>query len=193
MASKVHISPENSQFGFVSYGYLYNLKITVTNHGSEMGRFRIAISNSTNDKNLLKCTYAPVVLAPGVSSAFIIELETKEAMSYEFNLNVSSDLSEHIIVKKYSVIILALPVFRSVAKFLHLHGKDIHTSGVKCIEARLSDYPVSPSVLTAETTLTDEDIEEILDIPLLENTYWDPYKRKICVDRQLSEVFLPLL
>lgn len=162
----ISIKPDPLSFGCVSEGFVYKLKVFLSNHGKGMDRFRIEVSpDSDSEPNTLTCDYKISNIAPGVGSSFTLELRAISSFQTTFTLVVTRASSKESISLSISALVIPREVFKKVAKSLMLRNKGIYATGVRCF-GQLSGEIGAPSIVSGAPTIYSEALidDEELDV-----------------------------
>jgi hypothetical protein len=159
--SGAHFSPDAPEFGFVCGGYVYSLKIVLTNYGREMKRFRPSCNNCSDQSNPVTCSNLPITLAPGVSAPVYVQLRANNPCQLTFEFSVICESTKSSSYRIISALIIPVSTFKSISSYLLLKGRDIYSSGVKCIghTGNFDGSEGSPTTFFTENALSDDDIQ----------------------------------
>jgi hypothetical protein len=150
-------------------------------------------------------------VASGLSTTVILELKADHVGNPEFELTVWQSLSSVIVSKNITARIVSLEAFRCMTQAL-ANKENLYAPGVRPVPAvekpqgmsprdptpvitspemtsgkPITSLPSAASLIT-ESLLTEEDIEDLVSIPMLYNQYWDPIEQKLVNDHALSKV-----
>lgn len=194
LTNEYRIYPDPPSFGYVSVGFIYKLKVILTNTSNTIDRFKITIqSDDKNDINTIISNYKINNIAPGMNIIFYLELRAEICYETTYTIFISKSLSKLTETKVISALIIPQDSFKKIAKSLVLRNQKIYAPGVKCI-GQLTGENAGPSIISgaptiySENLIDDEELEELMDLPILPETYWNPYSKEICVDSILSQV-----
>ena len=101
-----------------------------------------------------------------------------------------------------TAMILPMEVYKLYSKSLKQRNKKILRKGVEVIRAITTDdkshntgshyntlnLSYTAKSLFSEALLDDEEMDDLFELPLTYNTYWDPREKKIIVDKLLGYV-----
>lgn len=169
-----------------------------------------------SNSNPIKATYDSSPVAPGLSTIVVLELKAECLGVSEYELVVTQSLSSAQVSKPITARIISLDAFRSISQALP--NKDaIYAPGVKPVPVPaekppapsspretapaspeshntltgkpLASLPSAASLIT-ESLLGEEDIDDLIAMPMLFNQYWDPIELKLMIDPALSKVLV---
>ena len=190
------ILPGKLNYGVVSAGFLYNLKFSVQNNTTSPMRMRISCHAIRNGQNIIKLVNLPDIVAPGLAATLYLELTAEFPMTTTYQVSVSQDHSPAIYTKEVEAHVVSIATFKHVKKSLVLQKRPIYQPNVKVVANipffdTLADdlHNYSSSATFSEAALMDEDdIEDLLNLPLAHNVYWDPFSKCLRLDPQLGKV-----
>jgi len=201
----IEIFPHLLSFGCVCQGFIYNLVMTVVNKGKRPQTIRITCSPDMQEefdgKNKLRSKYEPKKIAPGMSINITLELVAEHSARSEFKLLIAQAINEAIITRIVKAHVVPLEVFKGVSKSLQLRNQPIYRAGVFPVDtvfnpetagSIISGAGMSASAETAltEAIMDEEDIGELLDLPIIKNVYWDPRTKKLILGPILGKVLV---
>lgn len=158
ISNEYRIFPDPPSFGYISIGFIYKLKITLTNTGAEMDRFKITIQlDDKNDTNIITSDYKIVNLAPGMSNIFNLELRAETCYETTYTMLISKSNSKIIDSKIISALIIPQDSFKKISKSLVLRNQRIYAPGVKCI-GQLTGENAGPSIISGAPTIYSENL-----------------------------------
>lgn len=128
MTSKncVHLGPDPVEFGVVAEGHVYNLALTLFNHGNSLIRIKISIVPIDGETNCLNCTYFGAPLAPGISTTLNLRLTAEFPHISRFAMTITygqtiSDKQE--IERVVTAFVIPKSAFKSLTKYLNLNKR----------------------------------------------------------------------
>lgn len=190
----IKILPEHLSFGCVSQGYVYQLTITVANKSSNPQSLKVSITPGHGEKNRLKSNFVPTKIAPGTKQQFTIDLCADVPGGSNFQLTIEQSLNRVKVMRRVSALVVPLDVFKHVAKSLTLQKRPIYRNGVTVIGA-LGGIDESRSVITAsgasvlsEAMMDENDMADLMDLPLVDGIYFDHTTMELKVDDKLCRV-----
>mmetsp|Transcript_8092 Transcript_8092/g.8116 ORF Transcript_8092/g.8116 Transcript_8092/m.8116 type:complete len:206 (+) Transcript_8092:145-762(+) len=198
----ITMSPTNLDFGCVAQGFIYNLDVLITNSGTKPQRIKVTcVKRKGSDVNNVTASSISQQFASGMTAAVKIELraETSAGSSlYEVIITAEHDQAE--IRAMVTSLIIPMEIFKYFAKSLILQKRPVIKNGVSVTgittvgniaaagavsgtldeKSLFSDKGTAVSNSTTgqsiflEYLMDDQDIEDILEIPMAYNMYWDP-------------------
>jgi hypothetical protein len=135
------------------------------------------------------------LIAPGMKIDFIIELSAAAEKYSKYALKIlQSGVAD---VLEYNVRAFVVPpdVYRSFRRTKQINGKTMAVDGVRVIRA-IGMCDESRSVVSSSSSINsiafvdEDDMEELMDYPIVSNTYWDPFEKILKVDNKLTQVFI---
>jgi hypothetical protein len=188
------ISPDSLSFGCVCQGFVYQLSIQLTNKLPTSQRLKFTCNaGHENEANAMTVIVEPVALALGMTMTIILELRAYAAdMSY-FQLNVcQSGFPDDIVTLPLEAFVVPLDVFKLLKRALTLEKRDILRKNVVLIGSTLSADERSAATggptVYSEALMDDDQVEDLLDLPLVLNVYWDPNLEELKYSRELGKV-----
>jgi hypothetical protein len=172
----------------------------------------------SNDNNLVDVTFDTQIIAPGLSVNIVIELRAEVAVTSTYELSIFEQINNSCLKKRVVAHIVPKNVFRQIARAERLQKKSIYLEGVRPVGRIPGDGSVvdddmlsrstgrsvgvistttsqnvfgqasKNAVIVSETEIDAYDAEDILDMPLLPNLYWDPVDKLLKIDEELSMV-----
>lgn len=192
--STVGLVPDPPSFGCVSAGFVYRIRLYLSNLGQELDRYRLSVStNNDDDPNIVTCDYKLTRLAPGVGVYFNLDLRAVECHQTSYTIVINKESTKISETKIVSALVIPRDVFKKVAKSLMLRNRGIYATGVKCIGQLSGDWSC-PSIVSgaptiySEALIDDEELDELVDIPIPPQAYWNPFTRELLIDEQLCQV-----
>lgn len=192
MSAKVSLSPHPLTVGYVAIGFAYSFTVTLTNVGPNLDRFKVVVSEQEETRNKVKCVYAPQPIAPGMNTVIKIILHAKESNQFSFPLSVTRGSTRVTEVFDVTVMIVPTKSFKKIAHNLRCKNKDIYSPCVECIGSlsftQSSFLGEGAPSLFSENLMTEEDFEDLKDVPFVRNVYWNPHTKCLVHDSELSAV-----
>lgn len=200
----VSILPDVLSFGCICQGFVYQLNVTISNKCGRPQYFRVICKSRESEQNIIKSIFTSRSVAPGLSISLILELKAVCAMKSVFELNVvGSDNLSITNKKEVSAFVVPLDVFKHVTKAWRLQKKNIYRHGVKPVSTTqpveeislistgiTSSHPPSIASVISEALMDNDDIDDLLELPMQPNLYWDPFEKCIRVDSELGKVLV---
>lgn len=193
---KVIIAPHKLNYGVISAGFLYNLKFTVQNNTTTPMRIRVACTPLKGESNTIRLVHLPDIIAPGLATTLLLELTAEFPMSSRFLLTVTQNHTSEVFSKEVEANIVTTQTFKHVKKSLVLQKRPIYQANVRVV-ANIPDFDTmmedlhnySSSATFSEAALLDEDdIDDLLSLPMVHNVYWDPFSKCLRLDPALGKV-----
>lgn len=188
----IGIYPNRLNFGVVSAGFYYNMKFSVQNNSLHPIRVRITCTAIQQEQNAIRLVYLPDKIAPGISVPMMLELTAEFVGMSTFTLEVVQSADPRVYSRIVEANIISPDTFKYVKKSLQLQKRPIYRKNVTSVGAilGLETTSVSTPVTSFSETLImdDEDIQELLDSPMVANTYWDPFDKMLRVDPEVGRV-----
>jgi hypothetical protein len=209
----IEINPAELSYGVVGQGFIYSLDMIVRNRADNPQRLRIkAHRRSENpdaqDGNKIKAVYDTKQLAMGCSILVKLELHADFAENATYDLVIEGHSDAAYVVTPLSALIIPMDGYKYFAKSLSLQNKPVLREGVKIIGVanKVEDKSMAISLagtaytsqtsatsIMAEALLDEDDIDDIIDYPITQTTYWDPLSKKLVLDPILNTVSLASL
>ena len=193
---KVIIGPAKLNYGVVSAGFLYNYKFTVQNNTKSPMRIRIACSPLKGESNTIRLVHLPNIIAPGLATTLFLELTAEYPMSSRFLLTVTQNHSDEVYTKEIEANVVSTETFKHVKKSLVLQKRPIYQPNVKVV-ANIPDFDTmgedlhnysSSATFTEAALLDEDDINDLLSLPMVHNVYWDPFAKCLRLDPKLGKI-----
>jgi len=193
---KVIIGPAKLNYGVVSAGFLYNYKFTVQNNTKSPMRIRIACSPLKGESNTIRLVHLPNIIAPGLATTLFLELTAEYPMSSRFLLSVTQNHSDEVYTKEIEANVVSTETFKHVKKSLVLQKRPIYQPNVKVV-ANIPDFDTmgedlhnysSSATFTEAALLDEDDINDLLSLPMVHNVYWDPFAKCLRLDPKLGKI-----
>lgn len=200
----VLLLPEVLSFGCICQGFVYQLQVTILNKGNRPQYFKIAcIPHPDNETNSIRPIYNPRSVAPGLSISFELEIRAELAINSKYELIITEGIKRSSISQVVTALIVPLNVFRHVTKSLELQQKSLYRHGVRPVSTTLpleeislisgghdANNPPSVASVISEALMDGDDIQELLELPMQPNLYWDPFERALKLDFELGQVLV---
>lgn len=193
---RVIIAPYKLNYGVISAGFLYNLKFTVQNNSASPMRIRVQCTPLKGENNTIRLVHLPDIIAPGLATTLLLELTAEFPMSSRFMLTVTQNHTTEVFSKEVEANVVTTQTFKHVKKSLVLQKRPIYQPNVKVV-ANIPDFDTmmedlhnySSSATFSEAALLDEDdIDDLLSLPMVHNVYWDPFSKCLRLDPTLGKV-----
>lgn len=192
---KATIYPHKLTYGVVSTGFLYNLKISVQNNTKSPMRIRVTCIPVKGEKNTIRLVNLPDIIAPGLAAVLYLELTAEFPTFSTFILSVAQNHSSAVYTKDIEANVVSTETFRHVKKSLILQKRPIYESNVKVVanipffDTLTDELPNYSSATFSEAVLMDDDdIDDLLSLPMAHNVYWDPFAKCLRIDPKLGKV-----
>lgn len=190
----IKILPEHLSFGCISQGYVYQLTVTVINKSSNPQSLKVGITPGKGELNRLKSNFVPTKIAPGTKQLFTLDLSADSPGGASFTLSIEQSVNRATVTRRVSALVVPLDVFKHVAKSLTLQKRPIYRNGVNVIGA-LGDADASRSIVSAsgasvlsEAMMDENDMADLMDLPLVDGLYFDHTTMELKVDSKLCQV-----
>lgn len=188
----IGISPTQLNFGVVSAGFYYNMKFAVQNNSLSPIRVRITCTPNLQEQNAIRLVYLPDRIAPGISVMIILELTAEFVGMSAFTLQVVQSADSRVYTRLVEANVISPDTFKYVKKSLQLQERPIYRKNVSSVGAITGLETTSvgtPATSFSETMIMDdEDIQDLLDLPMVANTYWDPFDKVLRIDPEVGRV-----
>jgi len=200
----LEIFPKYLSFGLVCQGFVYHLTLTLTNKGMKPTTIRLNCvpTNPADEKNKTRIIYEPKKIAPGMSTTIVIELIADYHLHSSFDFSIAQGLSDEVMRSPVTAFVVPVDIFKNIAKTLQLQKRPIYRNGVQPIRASLTFEDRSTTLsflggatptnntenLLSEALMDSEDVDDILELPILSNVYWDPHSKLLRMDKTLGGV-----
>jgi len=190
----VAITPGNVNFGCVSEGFVYHFSLLVLNKLDVSQKLRFACAPAyDNEPNVVNIVYVPKAIASGMSITLTIELLANIAANSHFNLIITqSGLPKSQITISIRAFVVPVSVFKDIKRALAIENKSMHREGVKIVESLGQHHQDERSAIAgtvfSEALMNDDEIDELFDLPLIPNVYWDPGSDCLKFEKDISQV-----
>lgn len=192
----IDIFPEHLSFGCVAAGYVYSLKVSIGNKGPKPQAFRIHCATiPEQQESRLRVKFVPLKVAPGVRQEFSLELIANSTGALIFELQITQGVNKVTVPFAVKALVVPVEVFKHVAKSLTLQKRPIYTDNVVVL-GKIGSSDDSRSIVTgrasvlSEEIMDDADLTELMELPLVEGTYWDATAKKIVTDKELCRIIV---
>lgn len=150
---------------------------------------------SVKPNNAIRVISITNLIAPGMKTDFIIELTAAVERYSKYTLKILQSDTPDIL--EYSVRAFVVPpdVYRSFRRTNQVYGKSMAVDGVSVVR-NIGAFDDNRSVLSSASSINsyafvdEEDIEELMDYPILSTTYWDPVAKELKIDNKLTQVYI---
>lgn len=192
----VGITPKRLFYGVVAAGFYYNLKFSVQNNSLVPIRIRIACTPYEGEQNAIRVVYLPDKIAPGMSVQMTLELTAEFVASSMFTLQISQSADPRVYSRLVEANVISPETFKYVKKSLQLQNRPIYRHNVTSVGGITNPSYENGSISTPVTSFSetlimdDEDIEDLLDLPMVQNSYWDPFSKLLRLDPECGRVIV---
>ena len=138
---------------------------------------------------------------PGLSISFTLEMRAEHAINSFYELSIVEGINRSTIRKEISAYIVPLEIFRQISKAAELQDRSVYRHGVKPVSTTLpieeislisgggpNSVPPSIASIISEALMDENDIDELLELPMAPNMYWDPFEKSLKMDPELGTV-----
>lgn len=165
MASIVY-SPQYPSFGSVSIGFVYKLRLVITNVSPVLDQYKITCENTRNNPQNSFVFHSPQVsIAPGMSTALLMEFRATSIGDFDCALKIVQASDRSLQKINITATVITHDAFKRISRALALDSAktSLYAPGVKCVgqippEGGDSYLSGAPSVFT-ENMIDDEDLE----------------------------------
>lgn len=192
--TSIALNPEIPSFGCVAVGFVYSLKVVLTNVGPVMERFKVALEDRPEDEeeNKIKCIYTPHPSAPGMQSVIKLVFYAKCTNHHNFSIRITRGIDKFSETFAITALVVSSDSFKKISHGLKMKKKEVYAPGVSClgtVSATQSSIIGEgyPSIYT-ESLISDEELEDLKLIPFVGNVYYNPYSKRLIRDEVLSKV-----
>lgn len=185
------IFPHRLYYGVVSSGFIYNLSFAVKNNSLNPIRVRLNCTPIGAEVNKIRLVHLPEKIAPGMSVTLILELTAEQPGTSLFRLEITQNFTEERFERIVEANVVNLETFKHVKKSLQLQKRPIYRSNVSVVGSVFNaeqQASVASSNFTESAMMDDDEVADILDMPLSSNVYWDPFNKMLRIDPQLCSV-----
>jgi hypothetical protein len=160
------LSTDPPSFGYLGAGFVYKLKVSLTNIGEALERFKVLIqTDDPEEPNDITCDFKVTNLAPGMSVRFNLELRAESCYETTYTMLITTSSSKITEMRVISALVIPQETFKKVARSLMLRDRGIYASGVSCV-GQLSGENAGPSIISGAPTIYSEALidDEELDV-----------------------------
>jgi hypothetical protein len=158
MKVNITLNSDPPSFGCISAGFVYKLKLSITNCGASFDRFRITIrKNDEEDPNAITSNFPLTNIAPGMSAHFDLDLRAEGCYETTYTMLITSANTTVSESKVISALVIPQDTFKKVAKALILRNKGIYAPYVYCI-GQLSGESAQRSMISGAPTIYSESL-----------------------------------
>jgi hypothetical protein len=188
------ILPKKLTFGVISAGFYYNLRFSVQNNTLTPVRIKIHCTPVEGEQNSIRLVRLPDRIAPGMSIEILMELTAEIVGISMFNLQITQSADPRIYSRTIEANIVSPETFKYVRKSLQLQKRPIYRKNITSVgliigldggSTRSSHTATS---LSETLIMDDDDIADLLDLPIVQNVYWDPFEKKLRIDPEVGRV-----
>jgi hypothetical protein len=194
--SLIGIFPKRLYFGIISNGFIYRLKFAVKNNSLLPLRIRVVCLPMENDPNPIRLVTFPEKIAPGMSCELMLELSAELVHNSHFELRITQDHNKSVFIRQIEANIVTVETFKHVKKSLQLQKRPIYRNNIEVVGPVATVEQLSVHSFTtnqSENILMDDDeIEDLLSLPMAKNIYWDPFEKCLRIDPLLGKVMSAL-
>lgn len=188
----IDVFPEHLTYGIISVGFLYRLKFSVKNNSLEPLRVRIVYIPAQDERNSVRLVTFPEKIAPGIAYNLLLELSAEYVGSTHFTMHVTNDRNENVFSRLVEANVVTVETFKHVKKSLQLQKRPVYRYNVEvvgpCPTAEQLTMIHSKTTLSENVLMDEEEIEDILDLPVTKNMYWDAVDKCLRIDPILCQV-----
>eukprot|EP01039_Chlorochromonas_danica_P010773 gene10773-11973_t len=189
----ISIHPEVLKYGVISTGFYYHLKFQIKNNTLSPVRVRVELQPSYGEKNSIRLVQLPDLVAPGMTTSITLELTPEFPGLAKFHLTVSQNHNNYSLKRDIDAHIVTQETFKYVKKSLQIQKRAVYQPNVEPVGPMLG-LMSSSSTQTPITSLSealimdDEDMYDLLAIPMTPLTIYDPFDKCLRIDRLLGQV-----
>jgi hypothetical protein len=189
----INILPDKLKFGVISSGFYYTLKFSIKNNTLSPMRVRVDCYPTEGEKNSIRLAQLPDIIAPGMTTQIVLELTTEHVGQSSFRIKIGQNLTPLVFERIVDAHIVTPETFRYVKKSLHIQKRPIYFTNVELVGPMVGIYNTLTQASVATTfsetlIMDDEDMDDLFDLPMAPNVYWDPFSKCLRIDPQLGEV-----
>jgi hypothetical protein len=118
----LQIFPQVTALGCIPVGYIYSIKMKVTNLSPYPEKLKISCTQPSGEPNILKLSYLPVSLAPGMSKSVQMELHATIEKTSKYEILILQE-SMGKIVKDLTFFVVDIAQYRSLSNNLSAVNK----------------------------------------------------------------------
>lgn len=203
------ISPATLDFGCIAAGYVYTLDASIVNSTTSLQRVKVLVNDQlATSSNKITLVCRPVQFASGMNLPCKIELTASQpSSSNRYQIKVISDHGVEI-TSYVTAFVLPMDTFKYFAKSVSLRkkGASILKPGVSVVGPivgksakgafdrsffSMAGLTLTPGKCVFREALMDEDdVDDMLELPIACNMYWDLKKKKLVTDQNLGQHFV---
>lgn len=158
-------------------------------------RIRVVCTPLKGENNTIRLVNLPDIIAPGLATNLLLELTAEFPMSSRFMVTVSQNHSNEVYSKEVEANVVSAETFKHVKKSLVLQKRPIYHANVRVV-ANIPDFDgvnddlqnYSSATFSEAALLDEEDIDDLLSLPMVHNVYWDPFSKCLRLDPKLGKV-----
>jgi hypothetical protein len=203
-------SPGTLDFGCIAAGYIYTLDANIVNSTPVTQRVKLSLNDQlmATSSNKINLICRPVQFASGMSLPIKIELTAAQpSSSNRYQITATSD--HGVVITSYiTAFVLPMETFKYFAKSVSLRkkGASILKPGVTVVGPivgksakgvfdrsflSMAGLALTPGKsVFREALMDEEDVDDLLELPIAFNMYWDPKKKQLVMDQHLSQHFI---
>ena len=124
-----------------------------------------------------------------------LELTAESVATSSFQLTITQDYNSLVFTKTVEANVVSVDTFKHIKKALQLQKRPVYRRNVTVVstvpDLENLSASASASFATGNATLLlmdTDDIDDMLDYPLSDNVYWDPFEKCLRIDPLLSKV-----
>lgn len=190
----MQIAPTHLKFGVIPNGFYYNLKFSIKNNTLSPMRVRVECTPTYGEKNSIRIVHLPDLVAPGMSTSITLELSSEFPGMAKFQLRVSQNHDSFVLERDIDAHIVTQETFKYVKKSLQIQRRPVHQPNVEAagpMVGLVQGSTHTPITSFSEALIMDdEDMDDLLDLPMTSTTYWDPFAKCLRIDPQLGHVIV---
>jgi len=189
------IHPHRIDFGVIPVGFLYQLKFSIQNNANSPMRMRLTVIPLDNEPNSIRLVALPEIVAPGLSTPLVLELTAEWPSSARYLITVSQNHSNTVYRKEVEANVVSSETFKHVKKSLTLQKRPLYHTNVSVVgnipvfeQPMEMSYSLSAATSSELALMDDDDIEDLMLLPMVPNTYWDPFDKVLRLDPVMGRV-----
>ena len=156
----LQIVPDVKAMGCVPTGYIYSIKLKVTNLSPYPEKIKILYTQPNDEPNILKHSYMPASLAPGMGKTIQMELHATVEKTSKYQIVIKQETNQEII--KELVFFVVDPImYKNISNTLAVADRRPYESCVTIVgKVPSNENSLANKSLTFSTALiTDDDME----------------------------------
>ena len=122
MSFPIQVVPFTSTFGCIPVGFIYSIKLKVTNTSPYPEKLKISCEQPNDEPNEIKHKYMPVSLAPGMSKIVQLELHATVEKTSTYEVVILQENMETL-VKTVKLFVMDPQQYKSVSNSLSAVNK----------------------------------------------------------------------